>query len=296
MALKALSLKIISVTNIQKITSSMKMVAAAKMTGTEKRLKDGRPFGMRTSAAAFPQATDVEADDYDPSYMFTPETGNKHHTVLITSDRGLCGGVNSIVTKAARMAYDKVDDSKSMVFSVVGDKGRGQLGRYFPEQLHYTMDETWKNPPNFDQACAITDRVLAVESDQVNIIFNKFVNQISYDTTWLNCANFAQTAALAEGGDDEGIPDYLADYELEPENKVEALQNLFEFSLASTVYWSMSEGGASEESSRMSAMENASKNAGEIIDGLTLKYNRARQAAITTELIEIISGAAALEG
>jgi len=274
----------------------MKMVAAAKMTGTEKRLNDGRPFGMRTSAAAFPQATDVEVDDFDPSYMFTPETGNKHHTVLITSDRGLCGGVNSVVTKSARMAYDKVDDSKSMVFSIVGDKGRGQLGRYFPEQLHYTMDETWKNPPNFDQACAITDRVLAVDSDQVNIIFNKFVNQISYDTTWLNCANFAQTAALAEGGDDEGIPDYLADYELEPENKVEALQNLFEFSLASTMYWSMSEGSASEESSRMSAMENASKNAGEIIDGLTLKYNRARQAAITTELIEIISGAAALEG
>lgn len=296
MALKLLSLKIISVTNIQKITSSMKMVAAAKMAGTEKRLKDGRPFGMRTSAAAFPQSTDVEVDDFDPSYAFMPETGTKHHTVLVTSDRGLCGGVNTVVSKAARLANEKVNDSQSMVYSIIGDKGRGQLGRYFPEKLHYTMDETWKNSPNFDQACAITDRILAVDSDQINVIFNKYVNQISYDTTWLNCSNFAQTAALAEGGDEEGIPEYLADYELEPENKVEALQNLFEFSMASTVYWAMQEGSASEESSRMSAMENASKNAGEIIEKLTLKYNRARQAAITTELIEIISGAAALEG
>ena len=120
----------------------------------------------------------------------------------------------------------------------------------------------------------------------------------SYNTRWINCPNFASLAeAKADAADgDDGVPEYLQDYELEPENKVEALQNLYEFSVASTVLWAMLEGGASEESSRMQAMENASKNAGEIIEGLTLKYNRARQAAITTELIEIISGAAALEG
>ena len=157
------------------------------------------------------------------------------------------------------------------------------------------MDDV-EEPAKFDQAAAVADRVLAVDSEQVNVVFNEFESAISYNTRWINCPNFASLAeAKADAADgDDGVPEYLQDYELEPENKVEALQNLYEFSVASTVLWAMLEGGASEESSRMQAMENASKNAGEIIEGLTLKYNRARQAAITTELIEIISGAAAL--
>jgi len=295
MALKALSLRITSMQNMEKITSSMKMVAAAKMAGVEKRLIAGRPFGIRTSAAAFPQK-EVEEDEFDPSYAFDVEGGNVHHTLLITSDRGLCGGVNSVISKAGRLADAKLD-GKEHIVSIVGDKGRGQIGRYLPEKLKYTLDETWKNAPSFDQAAAVADRVLAVDSDQVNVVFNAFESAISYNTTWINCQNFAYSAKQNEdAADGDGIPEYLADYELEPENKVEALENLYEFSVASTVYWSMLEAATSEESSRMSAMENASKNAGEIIDSLQLKYNRARQAAITTELIEIISGAAALEG
>ena len=295
MALKALSLRIVSMQNMEKITSSMKMVAAAKMAGVEKRMRAGRPFGLRTCAAAFPQA-EVEEDEFDPSYAFDPEGGDVHHSLMITSDRGLCGGVNSVISKAARLAHGKLD-GKEHIISIVGDKGRGQIGRYLPENLKYTMDETWKNSPNFDQASAIADRVLAVDSDQVNIIFNAYESAISYKTTWINAKNFAFTAKQNEdAADGEGIPEYLADYELEPENKVEALENLYEFSVASTIYWGMLEGATSEESSRMSAMENASKNAAEMIGKLTLQYNRARQSRITTELIEIISGAAALKG
>ena len=298
MALKQLQLRIISTQNIEKITASMKMVAAAKMKGTENRLFAGRPFGMRTCLAAFPQQ-EKEFDEFDPSYALDLDTYDKHHTLLITSDRGLCGGVNSAVCKAGKMAVSKFDDaSKSTDISIVGDKGRAQMGRLYADNIAYTMDETWKNPPSFDQAAAVADRVLAVDSEQVNVVFNEFESAISYNTRWINCPNFASLAeAKADAADgDDGVPEYLQDYELEPENKVEALQNLYEFSVASTVLWAMLEGGASEESSRMQAMENASKNAGEIIEGLTLKYNRARQAAITTELIEIISGAAALEG
>ena len=298
MALKQLQLRIVSTQNIEKITASMKMVAAAKMKGTENRLFAGRPFGMRTSLAAFPQK-EAEEDEFDPSYALDLESYDKHHTLLITSDRGLCGGVNSAVCKAGKMSVTKFTDAgKSCDISIVGDKGRAQMARIYADNMAYTMDETWKNPPSFDQACAVADRVLAVDSEQVNVVFNTFESAIAYNTTWFNCPNFAALAAAkadaAEG--DDGVPEYLQDYELEPENKVEALENLYEFSVAGTVFWGMLEGGASEESSRMQAMENASKNAGEIIDKLTLKYNRARQAAITTELIEIISGAAALEG
>ena len=240
-----------------------------------------------------------EEDEFDPSYALELDTYDKHHTLLITSDRGLCGGVNSAVCKAGKMAIAKFDAAgKSTALSIVGDKGRAQMARVHGENMEYTMDETWKNPVSFDQAAAVADRVLAVDSEQVNVVFNEFQSAIAYSTKWFNCPNFAALAAAkadAPEGDD-GVPEYLQDYELEPENKVEALQNLYEFSVASTVFWGMLEGGTSEESSRMQAMENASKNAGEIIDKLTLKYNRARQAAITTELIEIISGAAALEG
>ena len=149
MALKQLQLRIVSTQNIEKITASMKMVAAAKMKGTENRLFAGRPFGMRTSLAAFPQK-EAEEDEFDPSYALDLESYDKHHTLLITSDRGLCGGVNSAVCKAGKMSVSKFADAgKSCDISIIGDKGRAQMARIYADNMAYTMDETWKNPPSF---------------------------------------------------------------------------------------------------------------------------------------------------
>merc|ERR1712100_837645 len=135
------------------------------------------------------------------------------------------------------------------------------------------------------------------DADAYHVMFNTFKSAIAYEPTIVNCPNYLkENEAALESGSDQLYPAALEGYEFEPENSTEALENLQQFALASTVYLGMIEGAASEESSRMAAMDNAAKNCGEYIQNLTLKYNRARQAAITTELIEIISGAAALDG
>lgn len=299
MSLKALANKIASMTNMEKITSSMKMVAAAKMKGTELRLAAGRVFGSRIVAAAFPQPEVGEEalEDDIAAQLVTDSDTNAF--VVISSDRGLCGGVNSSVVKCTKAAMEKLDaegKAAAATINVVGDKARGGLERVYGANLACTMDETWVEVPSFAIASAITSRVLATDADRVHIVFNTFKSAIAYTPTIFNCENYHAFNEKALDSDGPIYPAHLEDYEFEPENSTEALQNMYEFALAGAVFNGMIEGQASEESSRMAAMDNASKNAGELIEKLTLKYNRARQAAITTELIEIISGAAALEG
>lgn len=298
MSLKALQQRIVSTSNIEKITKSMKMVAAAKMKGTETRLLAGRTFGARTSEATFPTDPDFVYDEDDPACQLKTDAAS-NAMLLITSDKGLCGGVNSSITKTARLAMDKYSEAgnaDNVSFSIIGDKGRSVIQRLYGDKLSYTMDETWRNAPNFAQASAIATRVMESDADRAQVVFNTFESAISYRQTIINCDNFAKGTEdkIAEGG--SGMPEFFEGYEFEPESTTEALENLYEFGLASTIYYGMLESATSEESSRMAAMDNASKNAGEMIETLTLRYNRARQASITTELIEIISGAAALEG
>jgi F-type H+-transporting ATPase subunit gamma len=298
MSLKALSNKIQSMTNMKKITSSMKMVAAAKMKGTETRLKAGKVFATRVGNAAFPQPsyTLEEIEDDVTVGLITESQDNA--LLVISSDRGLCGGVNTQVSKATKLAVERFEqEGKSATINIFGDKSRGTLSRFFPEQLGCTMDEGWRELPSFATASAVAARVLVQEPDRVHIVFNQFRSAIAFQPTIFNCENYYKFNEKAlEAGSDVIYPEHLAEYEFEPENSTESLQNMFEFSLAGSVFYGMIQGQASEESSRMAAMDNASKNAGELVDKMQLKYNRARQAAITTELIEIISGAAALEG
>lgn len=276
----------------------MKMVAAAKMKGTEQRLQAGAVFGLRAMNSSFPQDSDFEYDEDDPSCELKTDAAT-NEMLLVTSDKGLCGGVNSSITKTARLCMDKYAEAgnqSDVKFSIIGDKGRAVIQRLYGDHLSYTMDETWRSPPSFAQASAIAMRTMASDSDRVQIVYNKFKSAIAYEQHIVNCDNFSKNIEekIADGG--SGVPDFFEGYEFEPEATSEALENLYEFGLASSVYYSMLQGATSEESSRMAAMDNASKNAGEMIETLTLKYNRARQASITTELIEIISGAAALEG
>ncbi|OQR83452.1 ATP synthase subunit gamma [Achlya hypogyna] len=273
---KQILMRINATSNIAKITKSMKMVSAAKMRGAERRMNDGRPFATwlentKSSLRVY------EKDGFIPS----EELKEGHNTFIpITSDRGLCGGCNSFIAKAVRTQIKDVTDNSQLI--VIGDKGRGQLRRTHGQYITANATETWITPTNFAKASALAEIVLAATpaDEKLHVIFNKFASAIAY-----------QQSVRTINTD----PEVFADYELEPDNKEEVLLDLKEFQLATAIFHGMLESSTSEESSRMTAMENASNNASDLISSLRLVYNKARQSRITTELIEIISGAASLD-
>lgn len=298
-AIKALSLRINSTKSIEKITSSMKMVAASKLRGDEMRLNNVRPLFESMIEATVPGSNyppETGGDDDKDLPQLSDPSGGKYALVTCSSDRGLCGAVNTFVVKTARQAIDDIKASGGEVaITTLGDKSRAQLDRTNSEEMLEALDEIYMSPMNFSQASAITDTILQQDFSNMAITFNRFKSAIAYDTSILDIPSFKPKGGDATD-DDDGTPVNLKEYEFEPEDRSEALANLREWVTAVTVYGAIIENVASEQSARMTAMDNASKNAGEMIESLTLKYNRARQAAITTELIEIISGAAALEG
>lgn len=210
----------------------------------------------------------------------------KNLIVAMTTDKGLCGGVNTILCRMTRQLMARLDaEGKEYDLFIMGEKGRGQLRRQFADKIVGAATDRVM-PYSFDLACAMTQDVMASKDyDSIHLVYNRFKSAIAYVPTIKSVHPLLDPASP-----------YLYAYEVEPENDPETLQNLFEYTLASTMYHSLMDNATSEQSSRMSAMENASKNAGEMIGKLTLQYNRARQARITTELIEIISGASALKG
>ncbi|KAL7461463.1 hypothetical protein ACHAXS_001880 [Conticribra weissflogii] len=269
-----------STKNIQKITSSMKMVSAAKLKGDE---------GRRLTAIAFNQWTDALCGEpkmiEDANWDELPQ---KCLIVPVSSDKGLCGGINSFITRATKTCVASLQSQgKECDIVVIGDKGRGQLRRAHSKEIKLSMTEM-QAPGNFTLAGAVASELVAkgaADYDAVVIIYNAYKNAATYHQMYKVIKPFSG----------EGEDEAMLAYEFEPDTKSEVLQDLHEYLLTSQIYHSLMDGAAAEQSSRMTAMENASKNAGEMIDSLTLQYNRARQARITTELIEIISGASALE-
>lgn len=271
--------RIVSTTNVGKITSSMKMVSAAKMKGDEKRLKDGKPFSDFTTSLG---ATMTSANDIEDT---VPGAADSNLVIAITSDRGLCGGCNSFVIKATNKVIANLQrEGKEVGLFVIGEKGK-VLARRCADISVGSVSDSWKIPSNFTQTSAIATEILASgEYDAAHIVHNKFVSVIAYDTSVRSFAKFSGT---------EDSP-ALAPYEFENNND-EELESLYEFCFTAALHGSILEAATSEMSARMQAMENASKNAREMVEKLQRVYNRARQARITTELIEIISGASALE-
>jgi|Transcript_8706 F-type H+-transporting ATPase subunit gamma len=269
-----------STKNIQKITSSMKMVSAAKLKGDEQRLATAIPFNSWTTALCG-EPTLVE----DATFEELPQ---KTLIVPVTTDKGLCGGVNSFITRGVKDCVSKLNaQGKECDIVVIGDKGRGQLRRFHGDIIKRSCTEVI-SPGTFSLAAALTTELMAAgakDYDAIMIIYNSYVN----------AAVYKQRYKLIKPFSGEGEDEPMMMHEFEPDTKSEVLGDLYEYMLTSQVYHSFMDGAAAEQSSRMAAMENASKNAGEMIDKLTLQYNRARQARITTELIEIISGASALE-
>ncbi|KAL4659319.1 ATP synthase subunit gamma, mitochondrial isoform X1 [Arapaima gigas] len=270
--LKDITIRLKSIKNIQKITKSMKMVAAAKYARAEKSLKPARVYG--TGALALYEKADIKA----------PEDKNKHLIIGVSSDRGLCGAIHSNVAKAMKSELSKLTGSGKEVMLVnVGDKLRGLLHRTHSKHFLINCKEVGRKPPTFTDASLIATELLnsGYEFDQGTIVYNRFRSVISYKTDEKPLFSM-DTVANSEN---IGIYDDI---------DADVLRNYQEFALVNIIYYSLKESTTSEQSARMTAMDSASKNASEMIDKLTLTFNRTRQAVITKELIEIISGAAAL--
>jgi F-type H+-transporting ATPase subunit gamma len=272
-----LKARITATTNISKITKSMKMVSAAKLRGDQQRLAAAKPFAAWTDQVAG-EARDLEdlpVDDFPQNNLL----------VVCSTDKGLCGGVNTILARMTRQLIAGLDaQGKKADIFVCGDKGRSALRRLYGDRFIGSATERVM-PYSFDLASKISADTMKGEYDAVHIMFNKFKSAIAY------VPSINSITPKTDSADE-----FFAPYEVEPENDPETLLSFHEYTLATKLFYAMLENATSEQSSRMSAMENASKNAGEMIEKFTLQYNRARQARITTELIEIISGASALEG
>lgn len=271
--LKDITIRLKSVKNIQKITKSMKMVAAAKYARAERSLKPARVYG--TGALSLYEKAEIKAT----------EDKNKHLLIGVSSDRGLCGAIHSSVAKAMKNEIAKLSGAGKEVMVVnVGDKLRGLLYRTHGKHILMNCKEVGRKPPTFTDASAIATELLdsGYEFDQGSIIYNRFRSVISYKTDEKPLFSVDTVA----GSENMGIYDDI---------DADVLRNYQEFALVNIIYFGLKESTTSEQSARMTAMDSASKNASEMIDKLTLTFNRTRQAVITKELIEIISGAAALE-
>ncbi|KAG2453249.1 hypothetical protein HYH02_002572 [Chlamydomonas schloesseri] len=274
---QAVKQRIRAIKNIGKITKAMKMVAASKMKNALVAVEQSRGI-VNPFVRLFGDHPGIE--------------GIPNVTVAVSSDRGLCGGLNSNIAKYTR-ALLKLDPTTPETTKLVsiGDKGRSQLMRTNGEMFTHTFSETYKVRVTFAQASLIAEDLLKSNPEAVKILFNKFRSAISFKPTLATVL----TPEALEKQLTEPSGNRLDAYEIEASHeRADVLRDLAEFQLASTLYNAMLENNCSEHASRMSAMENSTKSAGEMLGKLTLEYNRKRQATITTELIEIIAGASAL--
>jgi len=271
--LKHISMRLKSVKNIQKITQSMKMVSAAKYTRAERDLRQARPYGAG-SKAFYEKAEVAESTTEAPQRLI----------VAITSDRGLCGAVHTGVSKVIRADLSAPEVAANTKVVCVGDKSRNILQRLYGKNIMLVANEVGRLPPTFLDAAKLAIAILqsGYNFSSGKIVYNKFKSVVSYSQSDLPLFSQASIQAAPK----------IAVYD---SLDSDVIQSYLEFSMASMFFYAMKEGACSEQSSRMTSMDNASKNAGEMIDKLTLTFNRTRQAVITRELIEIISGAAALQ-
>ena len=287
-SLKDLKIRIDSVKSTRKITKAMQMVAAAKLRRAQEAAEASRPYTERFNAVLGGLAASVGASDSAPKLLSGTGEDNVHLLVVMTAERGLCGGFNSSIVKLAKARAEAlIANGKTVKILTVGKKGREQIKRDYEEQLIGHVDLSHVKRIGYNNAQDIAKDLLGRfetgEFDVCTIFFNKFQSVISQIPTEQRII-----PASFEPSDAE-IP--LYDYEPSEEG---VLADLLPRGVATQVFSALLENGASEQGARMSAMDNATRNAGDMIDRLTIEFNRSRQAVITNELIEIISGAEAL--
>ncbi len=295
--LKDLRSKIASVTSTRRITSAMKMVAAAKLRRAQEMAVSARPYAERMERMLTSLSASAAANPESAPPMLAIGADDTHLLVLITSDRGLCGGFNANLIRFVRRRMTELGAAgKTVELMIIGRKGVSGLRREAGSRLVEAYEDLAKPRPGFDQADQVAARITAMfeagEFDVCTVIYNKFVSALTQEVTPLQLIPFQAAAEIdAEPAEETGPS---GSYEFEPDEE-EILASLLPRNLSVQVYRAMLESFASEQASRMTAMESATTNAGDMIDALTLTYNRTRQAAITSELIEIISGAEALQ-
>ncbi|KAI9851767.1 MAG: atp3 gamma subunit of the F1 sector of mitochondrial F1F0 ATP synthase [Thelocarpon superellum] len=258
-----------SIRNIEKITKTMKIVASTKLNRAQRAMTNSRTYGQ-TSNTVFDEAETKPVEGEDKKTLI----------VVASSDKGLCGGIHSGLTKTVRRMLLDIPDAD---VAVLGEKSKAQLSRSSAKNIVLSFSNIGKDVPTFADAQAIADQIAQLPTDyaSIRIIYNKFLNATSYEPTPIEA--FSEEAIA-------NSPNFAA-FEIDDE----VLTNLREYALANSIYWALAEGHACEQSARRNAMDNASKNAGDMINKFQILFNRTRQAVITGELVEIITGAAASE-
>ncbi|SDW71730.1 F-type H+-transporting ATPase subunit gamma [Ruegeria halocynthiae] len=291
--LKDLKNRIESVKSTRKITKAMQMVAAAKLRRAQESAEASRPYAERFNAVMAGLAASVGGSDSAPKLLRGTGSDDVHLLVVMTAERGLCGGFNSNIAKLARAkAYELKAQGKTVKILTVGKKGRDAIKRDHGDLFVGHVDLSEVKRLGYTNAQDIAKDILSrfdgAEFDVATIFYSKFVNVVTQIPTAQQIipASFEETED-AQGDDSGAVFDY------EPSEEA-ILADLLPKGVATAIFSGLLENGASEQGARMSAMDNATRNAGEMIDKLTIQFNRSRQAVITNELIEIISGAEAL--
>ena len=289
-SLDDLKKRIASVKSTQKITKAMKMVAAAKLRRAQESAEKGRPYSEKMNNIILNLSSGISDKENAPKLLSGSGNDKVHLCVVMTSDRGLCGGFNSNIIKKAKSYFAKlVEEGKNLKIITVGSKGNDQLKRAYGDKIIANISFKESKHANYFDAEKVGKMVIekfgAEEFDVCTIFYNQFKNVIT------QIPQAQQIIPLnVENSEEEKSED---SYEFEPDEN-EILSNLLPKNISTQIFKAMLENSASEQGSRMSAMDNATRNAGEMVDKLTIEYNRSRQAAITKELIEIISGAESL--
>ncbi|WP_440930345.1 F0F1 ATP synthase subunit gamma [Candidatus Pelagibacter sp.] len=289
-SLDDLKKRIASVKSTQKITKAMKMVAAAKLRRAQDSAEKGRPYSEKMNNVILNLSNGISDKENAPRLLSGTGSDKIHLCVVMTSDRGLCGGFNTNIIKKAKAYFSKIsEEGKELKIITVGSKGNDQLKRAFGDKIIENI--SFKNSKNVNYFDAdkvgkmIIEKFEKEEFDVCTIFYNQFKNVIT------QIPQAQQIIPLEADKKDGGLDG--SSYEFEPDED-EILSNLLPKNISTQIFKAMLENSASEQGSRMSAMDNATRNAGEMVDKLTIEYNRSRQAAITKELIEIISGAESL--
>ena len=282
--------RIKSVKSTQKITKAMKMVAAAKLRKAQENAEKGRPYSEKMNNIILNLSNSITDKENAPKLLVGTDNEKVHLCIVLTADRGLCGGFNTNIVKKAKSFFEKIkSEEKSLKIVTVGSKGHGQLKKGYGSQIIEKISFKDSKVANYLDAEIVGKKIIELfeknEFDMCTIFYNQFKNVIT------QIPQEQQIIPLKSSEVKENLVD--DNYEFEPEED-EILSNLLPKNISTQIFKAMLENSASEQGSRISAMDSATRNAGELVDKLTINYNRSRQEAITKELIEIISGAESL--
>ena len=290
-SLDDLKKRIYSVKSTQKITKAMKMVAAAKLRRAQESAEKGRPFSEKMNNIILNLSSSISDTDNTSKFLVGTGKDNVHLCVVITADRGLCGGFNTNICKKAKNYFEKIiKEGKTLKIFTVGSKGHDQLKRIYGSYIVDKVNFKGYKRITYKEAEEVGKKIINLfndgKFDVCNIFYNKFKNVITQIPQ-------QQQIIPIQKLENQGEKKMENSYEFEPEEH-EILENLLPRNISTQIFKAFLENAASEQGSRMTAMDNATRNAGDLVDKLTITYNRSRQAAITKELIEIISGAESL--